>query len=56
MKSFFCDLIFFLTCTLGPGVKPVNLGQCDSFADMGQSIAQWLGLEALNSGKASALR
>lgn len=36
----------------GPGVAPQDLGQRDSFADMGQTIARHLDLPALESGQA----
>lgn len=36
----------------GPGVKPGPIGRRDSFADIGQSLAQHLGLPPLSAGKA----
>lgn len=39
----------------GPGVRPGPLGRRDSFADMGQTIAGHLGLDALDHGAACAL-
>lgn len=36
----------------GPDVKPAAIGQRDSFADIGQSLAKHLGLPALEYGKA----
>jgi phosphopentomutase len=39
----------------GPRVQSRNLGRCESFADMGQTIAVWLGLPALTAGKALAV-
>lgn len=35
----------------GPRVQSRNLGRCGSFADMGQTVAAWLGLPALASGQ-----
>ena len=34
----------------GPDVPASNLGRCESFADMGQTIAAWLGAPVLESG------
>ena len=34
----------------GPRVRATNLGRCESFADMGQTIAAWLGVPALAEG------
>jgi len=34
----------------GPHVNSGNLGRCESFADMGQTVAAWLGLPALETG------
>ncbi len=36
----------------GPGVKPISLGKRETFADIGQTIAQHLGLKPLRSGTA----
>jgi phosphopentomutase len=36
----------------GPAVKPGPIGKCDTFADIGQSIAKHLGLAPLKYGKA----
>lgn len=35
----------------GPGVKPVRLGQRHSFADIGQTLAEFFGLAPLDSGE-----
>ena len=35
----------------GPGVKSVSLGKRNSFADMGQTLAEHLDLERLNAGE-----
>lgn len=35
----------------GPGVKPGPIGKRDTFADIGQSLAQYFGLEPLQYGK-----
>jgi len=35
----------------GPGIKPGSIGKRDTFADIGQSLAQYLGLESLQYGK-----
>ena len=35
----------------GPGVKSVSLGERNSFADMGQTLAEHLDLERLNAGE-----
>ena len=35
----------------GPGVKPGPIGERDTFADIGQSLAQYFGLELLQYGK-----
>ena len=40
---------------VGAGVKPVNLGARGSFADMGQTLAQYFGLPALGAGEACKL-
>jgi phosphopentomutase len=34
----------------GPRVRPGNIGRRDSFADVGQSIAHWLGIAPLDCG------
>lgn len=36
---------------VGEGVKPVNLGARESFADMGQTLAQYFDLPALGAGE-----
>jgi len=33
-----------------PGLQPVNLGRRESFADLGQTIADYLGLSAMDYG------
>ncbi|ODN43925.1 phosphopentomutase [Piscirickettsia litoralis] len=35
----------------GPGLKPRNIGERQSFADIGQSIADFMGLTPLDNGK-----
>ncbi len=35
----------------GPKVKPVGIGERASFADVGQTIAEFLGVEALSAGR-----
>lgn len=42
----FVPVLFF-----GPNVKPINLGQRDGFADMGQTVAAHLGLAPLKHGR-----
>ena len=37
--------------TFGPGLAPRAVGRCDSFADIGQSMAVHLGLPALAAGR-----
>ncbi|GAA0889489.1 phosphopentomutase [Rhodanobacter soli] len=39
----------------GPGLAPRSLGRCDSFADIGQSLAVHLGLPALAAGRSFLL-
>ena len=39
----------------GPGVRPVDLGRRESFADMGQTLARHLGLAPLAHGTACAI-
>ena len=36
----------------GPGMAPGSIGQRDTFADMGQTLARHLGLAPLDHGKA----
>lgn len=38
------------------GMKPVALGQRDTFADMGQTIAQWFDISKLNYGEGFAVQ
>jgi phosphopentomutase len=40
----------------GPGLAPGSLGKRESFADIGQSIAQHLGIPALSAGTAFSLQ
>jgi phosphopentomutase len=35
----------------GPGVAPVDLGQRESFADMGETLAEHLGVAPFGTGK-----
>lgn len=35
----------------GPGVKPGSLGQRDTFADIGQTLASYFGLDAMDYGR-----
>ena len=34
----------------GPAIRPVDLGKRDTFADIGQSLADWFGLPAMDYG------
>lgn len=42
---------FIPILAFGPKIGPCNIGRRDSFADIGQSIAQFLGLDPLPHGK-----